>query len=183
MRETAHRNPHRKSCPPVVRLQGMNNCRAEPAVATIAVRSLTGTRVKTLKNQWRARVAVELRDVKAGAAIANVTVSGSFSPGGSASCVTATTGSCTVEGGNISDGTTARRPRSTRSAPHRRRTWHTTAQSIAEASASASALASASASARRKSVASCRTFLRRATVWSSILSSLDCLRACSCSAS
>ena len=107
MRETAHRNPHRKSCPPVVRLQGMNNCRAEPAVATIAVRSLTSTRVKTSKNQWRARVAVELRDVKAGAAIANVTVSGSFSPGGSASCVTATTGSCTVEGGNISDGTTA----------------------------------------------------------------------------
>ena len=107
MRETAHRNPHRKSGPPVVRLQGMNNCRAEPAVATIAVRSLTSTRVKTSKNQWRARVAVELRDVKAGAAIANVTVSGSFSPGGSASCVTATTGSCTVEGGNISDGTTA----------------------------------------------------------------------------
>jgi hypothetical protein len=79
---------------------------SEPEVATIAVQSLTGTGVVTAKSHWRGRVTVQMRDVNTRAVMANVTVPGSFSPGGSASCVTDSAGTCTVESGNINNGTT-----------------------------------------------------------------------------
>ncbi len=66
----------------------------------VAVQSLTGNSAKSGAN-WRAYASVTIRDINTRAVVANATVSGSFSPGGSASCVTASTGSCTMSSANI----------------------------------------------------------------------------------
>ncbi len=62
---------------------------------TVAFKSMTGSASKTGGN-WRASAVVTVRDVSSGAMVANATVSGSFSPGGNGSCVTGTSGSCTL---------------------------------------------------------------------------------------
>ncbi len=67
----------------------------------VAVKSLSGNSAKSGAN-WRAYATVTIRDINTSAVMANATVNASFSPGGSASCVTASTGSCTMSSANIS---------------------------------------------------------------------------------
>lgn len=73
----------------------------EPVPSQIAISSLTGSSSRHGKN-WRAKVTAAVHDVNTKAAMANVTVTGSFAPGGDASCVTATNGSCTLTSAWIS---------------------------------------------------------------------------------
>jgi aqualysin 1 len=73
----------------------------EPAKTTIAVAAISGSWSKSGRN-WRARATVTIYDVKTTALVANVTVNGSFDPGGTASCITGTTGSCSMSSGVIS---------------------------------------------------------------------------------
>ena len=61
--------------------------------SVVAVKSLVGSASKVGKN-WRANVVVTIRDINTGAVVPNATVSGSFLPGGAASCATAITGNC-----------------------------------------------------------------------------------------
>jgi len=72
----------------------------EPVAQTVALKSMVGSSAKTGGN-WRASGVVTVRDVNSGAAVANATVSGSFSPGGAASCLTGSNGSCTLSSGVI----------------------------------------------------------------------------------
>jgi aqualysin 1 len=62
---------------------------------TVAIKSLSGVSQKSLK-KWLARVTATVHDLNTKAGVANALVSGSFSPGGSASCTTGSTGSCTL---------------------------------------------------------------------------------------
>lgn len=78
----------------------------EPLNTVVAVKSLTGMSTKIGKN-WRASVSVTIRDINTGALVANATVNGSFLPGGTASCVTSTTGNCTLSSTNITLSTSA----------------------------------------------------------------------------
>ena len=73
----------------------------EPTSRSVAVKSLIGKSVKNGAN-WRADVIVTIYDWTTTAVVANATVTGSFSPGGNASCVTASTGSCTLSSAVIS---------------------------------------------------------------------------------
>ena len=66
----------------------------EPPAVSIATSSLSAT-TKGGRN-WRVTVTIGVRNVASGAAVANVTASGSFAPGGAASCVTGTTGTCSI---------------------------------------------------------------------------------------
>jgi subtilisin family serine protease len=72
----------------------------EPVTSTVAFRSMTASASRQGGN-WRATVTVAVRDIATGAAVANATVSGTFSPGGSGSCVTSAAGSCTVTSGAL----------------------------------------------------------------------------------
>jgi subtilisin family serine protease len=74
---------------------------APVASKTVAIRSLTGSTAKSGTN-WRAKVTATVRDVSTGSNVANATVTGNFVPGGTLSCVTASTGSCTLTSGSIS---------------------------------------------------------------------------------
>jgi aqualysin 1 len=74
---------------------------AEPAKPTIAVKNIAGTSGKSGRN-WRANATATIYDVKTTAVMANVTVTGSFSPGNTSSCVTSGSGSCTLSSGPIS---------------------------------------------------------------------------------
>jgi subtilisin family serine protease len=65
----------------------------------VAVESLSGNGVKSGAN-WRASVTATIRNTT-GAHVANATVAGSFSPGGTASCLTDSNGSCTLTSANI----------------------------------------------------------------------------------
>jgi subtilisin family serine protease len=73
---------------------------------TVAIKSLAGSSSKSGTN-WRARVTAIVRDVSTGSNVANATVTGNFVPGGIISCVTASTGSCTLTSGSISKLTTS----------------------------------------------------------------------------
>ncbi len=66
-----------------------------PTALTVAYKSMSGSATKSGGN-WKAMAAVTVRDVNTGAAVANATVAGSFSVGGSGSCVTGSSGSCTL---------------------------------------------------------------------------------------
>jgi aqualysin 1 len=77
-----------------------------PVQAKIAVKSLSGSSAAS-SNRWRARATVAVRNVDTSAAVANATVHGRFSPGGSASCVTTGTGTCTLTSSAIAKSTTA----------------------------------------------------------------------------
>lgn len=72
----------------------------QPATQQVAFRAMEGSAAKS-GNSWRASVTVSVRDVNSGAAVANATVSGSFSSGGASSCVTGSTGSCTLASGTL----------------------------------------------------------------------------------
>ncbi|GAB2574083.1 hypothetical protein GCM10027034_00250 [Ramlibacter solisilvae] len=67
----------------------------EPPVAAVAVRSLAGQSIKA-GSAWRAQVTATVRNVNTGTGVAGAVVTGSFAPGGSASCTTASNGSCTL---------------------------------------------------------------------------------------
>lgn len=66
-----------------------------PAPLTVAYKSMLGSATKSGGN-WRASATVTVRDVNSGSGVSNATVSGSFSPGGTTTCVTASDGSCTL---------------------------------------------------------------------------------------
>ena len=74
---------------------------ASTAQITVAIRSLSGSSFKS-GNNWRAQVTATVRDVGAGTNVPNATVTGNFKPGGTLSCVTTSTGSCTLTSGSIS---------------------------------------------------------------------------------
>lgn len=77
---------------------------ATPVVKTVAVSAITGKGVKSGK-QWRASATVTARQYDGYnfvGAIAGATVAGIFSPGGAATCVTGSTGSCTLSSSSIS---------------------------------------------------------------------------------
>jgi hypothetical protein len=70
----------------------------EPSATVIGVAEVVGGWGKSGRN-WRAYATVKVRDVSdvnniEGALMANVAVTGSFSPGGNTSCVTAGNGTC-----------------------------------------------------------------------------------------
>lgn len=75
-----------------------NGSTPAPVTKTVAVKSLAGSAAaaKGAKGSWTAQAVVSVRDVATSAAVANATVSASFAPGGGVSCVTASTGSCTL---------------------------------------------------------------------------------------
>jgi aqualysin 1 len=73
----------------------------EQANQVVAVQSLLGSAAKTGSN-WQAFASVTIRNVNTSAPIANATVSASFSPGGSASCVTGSGGACSLGSAVIS---------------------------------------------------------------------------------
>jgi aqualysin 1 len=66
-------------------------------IATNSVLNGKGARVKS----WQAQATVTVMNTS-NALVANATVTGSFAPGVSASCVTASTGKCTLSSGNLS---------------------------------------------------------------------------------
>lgn len=70
---------------------------------TVAVKSISGTSARS-GSGWRAYATVTIRDMNS-SLVANATVNGSFSPGGIASCVTASTGSCTMNSAVLSKST------------------------------------------------------------------------------
>jgi subtilisin family serine protease len=78
-----------------------------PPASTIAVSSLSGSATRQNFRFWRAQVSVAIRDVASGSPVANVTVTGSFSPGSTGSCVTGATGTCTVASGTLGASSTA----------------------------------------------------------------------------
>lgn len=71
---------------------------------TVAIKSLAGSAKKSGKN-WQAFVTVAVRDINTGAAVPNANVSGSFNPGGNSSCLTTSTGSCSMASGSIAGST------------------------------------------------------------------------------
>jgi subtilisin family serine protease len=72
----------------------------QPSTITAAFKSMTGSATRTGGN-WKASAMVTVRDVTTGAAVPNATVSGAFSVGGNASCVTGSAGGCTLTSGSI----------------------------------------------------------------------------------
>ncbi|MBI5275589.1 MAG: S8 family peptidase [Burkholderiales bacterium] len=68
----------------------------EPVPQVVAVSGLAGVAQRISSRQWRATVTISVRDLGANAAAANVSVSGTFLPGGTASCMTTSSGSCSV---------------------------------------------------------------------------------------
>ncbi len=71
-----------------------------PVTLTVAFKSMTGSATKTGGN-WKAAGLVTVRDINNGAVVKNATVTGSFSVGGTASCVTGSAGNCTLTSGSI----------------------------------------------------------------------------------
>jgi len=71
------------------------------APQTVAIRSLSGKSSKA-GSGWRAQVTATVRDVNTGINLANAAVTGNFTPGGTLTCVTTSTGSCTLTSGTIS---------------------------------------------------------------------------------
>ena len=67
---------------------------------TVAFKSMTGSATRR-GGSWKASAVVTVRDIDTGAVVPNASVAGSFSPGGSGSCVTDGTGSCTLASGSI----------------------------------------------------------------------------------
>lgn len=64
---------------------------------TIAVKSITGSSVKASKlGTWQAKAVITVRNTNTNGVMVNASVSGSFSAGGSGSCVTDSSGRCTL---------------------------------------------------------------------------------------
>lgn len=80
-----------------------------PAVKTVAVSALSARGVKSGSN-WKATATVTIKQFDGSnflGAISGATVSGTFSPGGVATCVTASTGSCTLSSSTLSRSVTS----------------------------------------------------------------------------
>ena len=71
---------------------------------TMHVGDLDGAKSSQSRNAWKATVTVSVHD-SAEVLVSNATVSGSWSNGGTASCVTGTSGSCSVTKSKISNAT------------------------------------------------------------------------------
>ncbi len=68
---------------------------------TVAIKSLSASAKKSGRN-WQATVVATVRDIQSGAAVANATVSASFSPGAAAvRCLTSSAGSCSLASGSL----------------------------------------------------------------------------------
>jgi subtilisin family serine protease len=67
----------------------------QPTPASVAISALSGSSSRNGRN-WRAKATATVYNTGTSAVVANATVSGSFVSGGSASCVTDTSGSCTL---------------------------------------------------------------------------------------
>lgn len=78
----------------------------EPPQPVIAVKSLTGQRVRA-GGGWAAQVTVGIRNVATGAAVANALVTGSFAPGGNGQCTTTSTGTCSIRSAALPKSTAA----------------------------------------------------------------------------
>ena len=76
----------------------------EPAKKAVAVKSIQGSAAK-VGGGWRATATVSVRDINTGASVPNATVAATFSPGGSGSCVTGSSGSCSLAIGKLGKGT------------------------------------------------------------------------------
>jgi subtilisin family serine protease len=74
----------------------------EPPAQTVAISALAGSSQRNGRN-WRASATATVYDTRA--PVANATVTGTFAPGGSASCVTGSAGSCTLTSAPIPKGT------------------------------------------------------------------------------
>lgn len=75
-------------------------------IQTVAIKSLKGIGQKAGKN-WQATATAEVRDLNSGLVVPNATITGSFNPGGSAKCVTSTTGTCSMSSSSISSTVTS----------------------------------------------------------------------------
>jgi subtilisin family serine protease len=73
----------------------------EPVKPTVAVASIVGSAARSGRN-WKATATVGIQDVNTGKPVPNVTVAGSFSPGGSGTCTTGGNGSCAITSGVLS---------------------------------------------------------------------------------
>lgn len=76
-----------------------------PVTQTVAISAITGRGVIVSSRSWAANATVTVKQhdgFNFGAVISNATVTGTFSPGGSASCITGSTGSCTLKSSSIS---------------------------------------------------------------------------------
>ncbi len=70
----------------------------------IAIKSLLASS-KLYRTNWQAVVTASVRDVNTGLVVTNATVSGTFSLGGTSSCVTASTGSCKISSASLPNST------------------------------------------------------------------------------
>ena len=75
----------------------------EPQMA-VHIAGLAGSIASSNKKFWKAAVVITVKDA-GGSSVSGATVSGSFSPGGSGSCTTDGTGTCSITSGNIPLGT------------------------------------------------------------------------------
>jgi subtilisin family serine protease len=72
----------------------------EPPPPVIAVKALSGAKTNA-RGGWAGRATITVRDMESNAAVAGAVVSGSFAPGGTGQCTTASTGSCSITSGAI----------------------------------------------------------------------------------
>jgi subtilisin family serine protease len=75
-----------------------------PATITVHVGGLTGSATLSGRKFWKASVSALVVDAN-GAAVPNATVAGSYTSGGSGTCLTAANGRCTITSGNIARST------------------------------------------------------------------------------
>jgi aqualysin 1 len=109
---TANATPNRLSSvgpgSPNLLLYSLASSTPQPVTApTIAVKTLDGSATASNATRWRAHGTVTVRDVNTSAAVPNATVHARFQPGGSVSCVTLSTGRCTLTSKAISGSTTS----------------------------------------------------------------------------
>ena len=76
----------------------------ETAATSVAIAALTGTSATSGKT-WIAYATATVRNIDTSALVAGATVSGSFSPGGTSSCVTGNNGACALASAKISRNT------------------------------------------------------------------------------
>ena len=76
-------------------LAGASTPALQPTTMSVAFKAMAGSATRSGGN-WKASSLVTVRDVNTGANVANASVTGTFSVGGSASCVTGAGGSCTL---------------------------------------------------------------------------------------
>lgn len=75
---------------------------AEAVLTTVRVTALSGSSARINAQYWRAYANVTVRDLN-GNAVPSATITGTFSGGGTPSCVTGSTGSCQLSSNNLSN--------------------------------------------------------------------------------